>query len=82
MLTSRYRIGLRATSTLSNYDGETVFHHACKLGLEGIVSSARKQSPYRSRRSSDWVKMKNPACEAVTREEEEDWAGDRKALTP
>jgi hypothetical protein len=27
----------------------------------------------RSGRSSDWLKMKNPACEAVKREAEEDW---------
>jgi bifunctional non-homologous end joining protein LigD len=39
-------------------DGETVFRHACKLGLEGIVSK-RKDSPYRSGRSPDWLKMKN-----------------------
>ena len=31
-------------------DGPTVFKHACKLGLEGIVSK-RKGSPYRSGRS-------------------------------
>ena len=31
-------------------DGETIFRHACKLGLEGIVSK-RKDSPYRSGRS-------------------------------
>jgi len=53
-------------------DGETVFRHACKLGLEGIVSK-RKGSPYRSGRSPDRLKSKNPACEAVRREEEEDW---------
>jgi bifunctional non-homologous end joining protein LigD len=53
-------------------DGEIVFRHACKMGLEGIVSK-RKDSPYRSGRSSDWLKMKNPACEAVRREAEEDW---------
>jgi bifunctional non-homologous end joining protein LigD len=41
-------------------------------GLEGIVSK-RKDSAYRSGRSPDWLKMKNPACAAVTREEEEDW---------
>ena len=40
-------------------DGETIFRHACKLGLEGIVSK-RKDSPYRSGRSPDWLKMKNP----------------------
>ena len=41
-------------------------------GPEGIVSK-RKASPYRSGRSPDWLKMKNPACEAVRREAEEDW---------
>ena len=34
-------------------------HHACKLGLEGIVSK-RLGSPYRSGRSRDWLKMKKP----------------------
>jgi bifunctional non-homologous end joining protein LigD len=33
-------------------DGPTVFAHACKLGLEGIVSK-RKDSTYRSGRSPD-----------------------------
>ena len=32
-------------------DGPTVFAHACKMGLEGIVSK-RKDSPYRSGRSA------------------------------
>src|SRR5262249_18399863 len=54
-------------------DGPTVFAHACKMGLEGIVSK-RRDSAYRSGRSPDWLKMKNPACAAVTREAEEDWA--------
>jgi bifunctional non-homologous end joining protein LigD len=53
-------------------DGETIFRHACKLGLEGIVSK-RKDSPYRSGRSPDWLKMKNLAAPAVRREAEEDW---------
>jgi bifunctional non-homologous end joining protein LigD len=57
-------------------DGPTVFAHACKMGLEGIVSK-RKDSPYRSGRSPDWLKSKNPACAAVKREEEEDWGRDR-----
>jgi ATP-dependent DNA ligase len=58
-------------------DGPTVFAHACKMGLEGIVK--RKTSTYRSGRSPDWLKIKNPACAAVKREAEEDWAlsGDR-----
>ena len=32
-----------------------------------------RNSAYRSGRSPDWLKMKNPACEAVRREAEEDW---------
>jgi bifunctional non-homologous end joining protein LigD len=54
-------------------DGPTVFAHACKMGLEGIVSK-HKTSTYRSGRSPDWLKCKNPACEAVKREAEEDWS--------
>ena len=53
-----------------------VFAHACKMGLEGIVSK-RKDSAYRCGRSRDWLKMKNPACAAVIREAEEDWAKGR-----
>ena len=53
-------------------DGEIVYRHACKLGLEGIVNK-RKDSPYRSGRSPDWLKSKNPSCAAVKREAEEDW---------
>ena len=51
-------------------DGPTVFAHACKLGLEGIVSK-RLGSPYRSGRSRDWIKSKNPSAPAVKREAEE-----------
>jgi ATP-dependent DNA ligase len=54
------------------HSGEVVFRHACKMGLEGIVSK-RKDSAYRSGRSPDWLKMNNPACSAVKREAEEDW---------
>ena len=42
-------------------DGELIRKHACGLGLEGIVSK-RKDSAYRSGRSSDWLKMKNAAA--------------------
>jgi ATP-dependent DNA ligase len=51
--------GLRLNDHLEHEDGEVVFRHACKLGLEGIVSK-RTGSPYRSGRSPDWLKMKNP----------------------
>jgi hypothetical protein len=53
-------------------NGPTVFAHACKLGLEGIVSK-RKDSNYRSGRSPDWLKMKNTDAPAVKREAEKDW---------
>ena len=44
-----------------------------RLGCEGIVSK-RLGSRYRSGRSPDWLKFKNPAAPAVRRREaEEDW---------
>ena len=39
--------GLRFNEHLDNEDGPLVFAHACKMGLEGIVSK-RKDSHYRS----------------------------------
>ena len=54
-------------------EGPLVFEHACRMGLEGIVSK-RKGSRYQSGRSRDWVKAKNPEAPAVTRLAEEDWA--------
>ena len=65
-------VGLRFNEHIEG-DGPTVFVHACKLGLEGIVSK-RKGSTYRSGRSRDWLKMKNADAPALKREEEEDWA--------
>src|SRR6516165_493464 len=64
-------LGLRFNEHLEG-DGPTVFAHACKMGLEGIVSK-RKDSAYRSGRSPDWLKMKNSDAPAVKREEEEEW---------
>jgi bifunctional non-homologous end joining protein LigD len=68
---AKTRPGIRFNEHLED-DGTTVFAHACKMGLEGIVSK-RKNSPYRSGRSPDWLKMKNPAAPAVKREAEEEW---------
>ena len=64
-------LGLRLNEHLEG-DGSTIFAHACKLGLEGIVSK-RKDSPYRSGRSPDCLKMKNANAPAAKREAEEDW---------
>ena len=55
-----------------SHPGDVVFRHACKMGLEGIVSK-RLGSTYRSGRSKDWLKFKNPDAPAVKREAEEDW---------
>jgi bifunctional non-homologous end joining protein LigD len=63
--------GLRFNEHIEE-DGPTVFAHACKLGLEGIVSK-RRDSSYRSGRSPHWIKSKNPNAPAVKREAEEDW---------
>ena len=53
-------------------DGPAVFDHACRLGLEGIVSK-RLNAPYRSGPSKTWLKSKNPLSEAVRRERDEEW---------
>jgi hypothetical protein len=41
------------------------------------VKECGKGSPYRSGRSSDWLKMKNPDAPAVKREAEEDWGKEK-----
>ena len=51
---------------------DVVFRHACKLRLEGIASK-RLGLRYRSGRSPDWLKFKNPEALAVKRESEEEW---------
>ena len=66
------RHGVRLNDHLEHPEEHVVFHHACKLGVEGIVSK-RLGSRYRSGRSSDWLKFKNPAAPAVRRRAEEDW---------
>jgi ATP-dependent DNA ligase len=59
-------------STSTSTSPATLSHHACKMGLEGIVSK-RRGSRYRSGRSKDWLKMKNSDAPAVKREAEEEW---------
>ncbi|HEY2533738.1 MAG TPA: hypothetical protein VGJ20_38420 [Xanthobacteraceae bacterium] len=60
-------------------DSDIIYRHACKLGCEGIVSK-RLGSLYRSGRSKQWLKVKNPAAPAVKREAEEDWSLSRSRL--
>jgi hypothetical protein len=68
LILRKARHGVRLNEHL---DGLTVvFQHACKMGLEGIVSK-RLGSRYRSGRSLDWLKFKNPEGPAVRREAED-----------
>jgi bifunctional non-homologous end joining protein LigD len=46
-------------------DGQEMFKHACKTGLEGVVSKAR-DSRYVSGRSNDWVKKTCAQRETLT----------------
>jgi bifunctional non-homologous end joining protein LigD len=46
-LLARASAGLRFNEHVDHADGPLVFAHACKMGLEGIVSK-RRSSPYRS----------------------------------
>jgi bifunctional non-homologous end joining protein LigD len=63
--------GLRFNEHLDE-DGPLVFEHACKLGLEGIVSK-RRDLAYRSGRCRAWIKIKNPASPAMLRIEDGTW---------
>jgi bifunctional non-homologous end joining protein LigD len=58
--------GIRLSEHLDGADGEAVFQHACAMGLEGIVAK-RRDRPYRSGRSPDWIKVKNPGAPAAMR---------------
>ena len=72
VLIGRRLLGIRFNEHIEE-DGPTVFKHACKLGLEGIVSK-RKDSHYISGRCRHWIKSKNPSAPAVKREAEIDWS--------
>jgi bifunctional non-homologous end joining protein LigD len=70
-LLGRRRIGI-VVSDHTTEDGALLFVHACRLGLEGIVSK-RLSAPYRSGTSRDWVKIKNPNSPAMIRAREAEW---------
>ncbi len=53
-------------------NGAELYRHACKLGLEGIVSK-RADSPYVAGVCAHWRKLKNPNSTAAKREAESDW---------
>jgi ATP-dependent DNA ligase len=62
--------GIQYTEHLEG-DGAEIFAHACRLGLEGIVSKDRTR-PYRSGPSKTWLKIKNPQAPGVLRFENRD----------
>jgi bifunctional non-homologous end joining protein LigD len=45
-------------------DGQQIFEHVCKLGLEGIVSK-RIDFPYLSGRSKSWLKTRVPSKSGI-----------------
>ena len=61
------RYGVRLNEHPEHPEGAVVFQHACKTGLEGIVSK-RRSSPYRSGEYRDWRKIKTDACRIANRE--------------
>jgi bifunctional non-homologous end joining protein LigD len=65
---SRRRAGIVYNEHLDG-DGATIFQHACRLGLEGVVSK-RRDLPYRSGRVKSWLKIKNPKSPAALRIED------------
>jgi len=58
--------GIRLSEHIDGRDGTSVYQHACRMGLERIVAK-RRDRPYRSGRSADWIKVKNPDAPAATR---------------
>jgi bifunctional non-homologous end joining protein LigD len=49
--------------------GPDLFRHACKFGLEGLVSK-RRESVYRGGGSPHWIKVKNRSHPALQRVKE------------
>jgi bifunctional non-homologous end joining protein LigD len=70
-LLARVRVGI-ALNEHTDEDGAVVFLHACRMGLEGIVTK-RVTAPYRSGLSRDWIKIKNPDSPAMVRHREGRW---------
>jgi bifunctional non-homologous end joining protein LigD len=64
--------GIQLSDHIDSADGEALFRNACAMSLEGIVAK-RRDRPYRSGRSADWIKVKNPDAPAATRLIEGSW---------
>jgi bifunctional non-homologous end joining protein LigD len=58
--------GIVLSEHVDGEHGPAIYQAACRMGLEGIVSK-RVDRPYRSGRSADWIKVKNPDAPAASR---------------
>jgi bifunctional non-homologous end joining protein LigD len=65
-LLARHTEGIFAAPFEQGEIGPDLFHAACNMGLEGLVSK-RRDRPYRAGRSPNWVKMKNRNHSAMNR---------------
>ena len=54
-------------------EGAIFYKRACALGCEGIVSK-RLGSRFYAGRAGCWIKVKNPAAPAITREARVNWS--------
>jgi bifunctional non-homologous end joining protein LigD len=70
-LVARCSVGIVLSAHTAD-DGATIFRHACRMGLEGIVSK-RLTAPYRTGPSRDWITVKNPDSPAMMRHREGRW---------
>ena len=64
--------GIHLVEHIEAGDGPIIFEHACKLGLEGIVSK-RRDASYRAGPCKSWLKIKNPKSPAMLRLEDGSW---------
>ncbi len=64
--------GIQLSEFLEGEIGPRMFEHACRMGLEGIVSKHRDRAS-RSGRCPYWRKIKNPQSPAMLRVDEGAW---------
>ncbi len=66
MLLAKPSDGIQLNEYLEGEVGPKMFEHACRMGLEGVVSKHRDRA-YGAGRCRHWVKVKNPASPAMKR---------------
>ena len=66
-------VGRAMRVSAAAHDRRVAEAHRLRPPVDKAYLAALKGSPYRSGRSHDWLKMKNPTAPAVKREADEDW---------